>query len=269
MYFELLDEARECADECFVEDECKELTPNTADYRSYCKWYLQWPVFLARVGECTASHVMKVNMRALPRCGLFDEWHEEMVVAEIEALKEFTFEECKRWLIPKLLTQYRPQAVRGGYHKREVRGVVGAPRSGSAPPSSIVCQRCKGPHTPDKCWAEHPSLWPKWLKIGAKKANLKVSQIQGRLKAGKCPWCGGDKRTDRKRCSKRPSQKSDSETSRSKPGAQADPNSDRQNRKRGHCGRCGNLKDKCLEMHPELKPTSNPQGKGKGKGKDQ
>ena len=86
-------------------------------------------------------------MRALIRCGFFDELLEEMVEAEMEALKEFTFEECNRWLIAKLLTQYRAQAVRGRYHNREVRGVGGAPRGGSAPPSSIVCPRCKGPRT--------------------------------------------------------------------------------------------------------------------------
>ena len=269
MYFELLDEARECADESFVEDEWEELTPSSGDYRSYRKWYLQWRVLLARVGECTASHAKKVYMRALTRCGFFDELLEEMVEAEIEALKEFTFEECNRWLIPKLLTQYKAQAVRGRYHKREVRGVGGAPRGGSAPPSSIVCPRCKGPHTLDKCWAEHPSLWPKWLKDGAKKANLKVSQIQGRLKAGKCPWCGGDKHTDGKRCPKRPSQKSDTGMRRPKPRAQADPNSDRRKRKCEHCGKSGHFKDKCWELHPELKPAANPQGTGKGKGKDE
>ena len=107
MYFELLDEARECADESFVENEWEELTPSSGDYRSYRKWYFQWSALLARVGECTASHAQKVYMRALTRCWFFDELLEEMVEAEIEALKEFTFEECNRWLISKLLTQYR------------------------------------------------------------------------------------------------------------------------------------------------------------------
>ena len=217
MYFELLDEARECADESFVEDEWEELTPNSGDYRSYRKLYLQWRVLLARVGECTASHAKKVYIPALTRCGFLDELLEEMVEAAIEALKEFTFEKCNSLLIPKILTQYRAQAVRGRYHKREVRGVGGAPRGGSARPSSIVCPNCKAPHTLDKFWAEHPSLWPKRLKDGARKANLKVSQIQGRLKAGRCPCCGGDKHTDGRRCPKRPSQKSDTGTRRPSP----------------------------------------------------
>ena len=63
MYFELLDEARECADESFVEDEWEELTPSSGDYRSYRKWYLQWRVLPARVGECTASHAKKFYMQ--------------------------------------------------------------------------------------------------------------------------------------------------------------------------------------------------------------
>ena len=76
---ELLDEAGECANESFVEDEWEELTPSSGDYRSYRKWYLQWRVLLARVGECTASHAKKVYMRALTRSGLFDELLEVMV----------------------------------------------------------------------------------------------------------------------------------------------------------------------------------------------
>ena len=91
MYFELLDEAQECADESFVEDEWEELTPNSGDYRSYRKWYLQWRVLLARVGECTASHAKKVYMGALTGCTFFDELLEEMVQAQIEALEEFSF----------------------------------------------------------------------------------------------------------------------------------------------------------------------------------
>ena len=71
-------------------------------------------------------------MRVLTRCGFFDELLEEGVEAEIEVLKEFTFDVCNRWLVPKLLTQYRARALRCRYHTCEVRGVNGAPRGGSA-----------------------------------------------------------------------------------------------------------------------------------------
>ena len=100
----------------------------------------------------------------------------------MEALREFTYEECHKLLLPKLLTQHRAEAIRGRYADRQVRGLHdGKLSAGSAPPSSIVRPKCKGPHKVESCWADSASNWPKWLAEGVKKKKLAQQTVQGRL----------------------------------------------------------------------------------------
>ena len=89
MHEELLDEARECADDNVVEDEWEDHTPPAGNYRSYRKWYLQWGVLLQRVGQVMAAHAKKILMRALTRSGFFNDLIAELLEAEVEDLREF------------------------------------------------------------------------------------------------------------------------------------------------------------------------------------
>ena len=126
----------------------------------------------------------------------------------MEALREFTYEECNKWLVPELLTQHRAQAIRGRYADRQVRDLHdGKPRAGSGVPSSIVCPKCKGQHMLESCSADSASNWPRWLAEGVKKKTSAKQTVQGRLKAGKCLCCGGPPHRKGVRCKERPPQK--------------------------------------------------------------
>ena len=82
--------------------------------------------------------------------------------------------------------------------------------------------------------------------------------MQGRLKAGKCLWCGGLPHLKGVRCKERPSQK-EKDGGRRK-GKQAEKGNQTHNDKCSHCGKQGHAEKNCWTLHPELKPE--PKGRG-------
>ena len=257
-----------------VEDDWEDSVPDGDEALAYRLWFTSWCVKLAKVAKVTNRHAKKRYTRPLSTVGgRYDEPHKEFVEEEELQGREFTYMEADNFILPKLLTNRRSDAIHGyrqgssGLNRLGGDWGKGGRRSksehtpdrrqfkcGGSETNRSACETCGGQHATDRCWITHPEYcW--WLRKAIEQALQNEAEYEKRFKAGKSITCGQDPHPPGVRCPKRPPLRSADGSDRKGVGTAA----------RGtglHCFQCVQEKHKKANC-PENKNKEDKKGVGK------